>query len=92
MNKLQIAEKMAAKHNLSKNKMVEIIDDLTDLIVSTVKGGEEVVLVGFGTFSSHQRKGREGVNPQNPAEKITIPSVVVPKFKAGKRFKDALKN
>jgi len=71
--------------------MEEVLDDLVNLIISTAKKGEEVTLVGFGTFSARARKGRIGVNPQKPTEKITIPSVVVPKFKAGKRFKDALK-
>lgn len=91
MNKSQLAEKLGDKHGISKNKMEAILDDLTDLIIKTTKEGEEVTLVGFGTFSARKRKGRIGVNPQNPAEQITIPSVVVPKFKAGKRFKDALK-
>ncbi|MEK7072789.1 MAG: HU family DNA-binding protein, partial [Patescibacteria group bacterium] len=46
---------------------------------------------GFGAFSARKRKGREGINPRNPSEKITIPSVVVAKFKAGKNLKEALK-
>lgn len=71
--------------------MEAVIDDLTDLIINTTKQGEEVTLVGFGTFSARQRKGRVGVNPQKPNEKMDIPAVVVPKFKAGKRFKDTLK-
>ncbi len=91
MNKLRLSEKLAAKHNVPKSKMEEIVDDLFDMIISLVKGGEEVTLVGFGTFSARQRKGRIGVNPQKPSEQIQIPSVVVPKFKSGKKFKDTLK-
>ncbi|MBI4143089.1 HU family DNA-binding protein, partial [Candidatus Uhrbacteria bacterium] len=48
-------------------------------------------ITGFGTFLSKERKGRVGVNPRNPTEKIQIPSVRVPKFKAGKTLKDALR-
>lgn len=91
MNKAQLIDLLAQKYDLPKSKMEDVIDGMLDLIVGTVKKGEEVVLVGFGAFSAKQRKGRIGVNPQNPSEKITIPSVVVPKFKAGKNFKDTLK-
>jgi DNA-binding protein HU-beta len=91
MNKLQLVEKLSSRHEIPKAKMEAVIDDLTDLIITTAKQGEEVTLVGFGTFSARQRKGRVGVNPQKPNEKMDIPAVVVPKFKAGKRFKDALK-
>ena len=58
----------------------------------SLKKGEEVVLTGFGAFSVKARAARTGVNPQNPTEKIQIPTVKVPKFKAGKSLKDALKN
>ena len=57
----------------------------------TLKAGGEVTIAGFGAFSAKQRAGRTGVNPQNPSQKIQIPPVVVPKFKAGKALKDALK-
>ncbi|HLA26056.1 MAG TPA: HU family DNA-binding protein, partial [Patescibacteria group bacterium] len=61
-------------------------------ITSTIKSGGEVTITGFGTFSSKRREARMGVNPQKPQEKIQIPAVTVPKFKAGKTLKDALKN
>ncbi len=91
MNKAQLIDLLSQKHDLSKSKIEEVLDGVLDLIVGTVKKGETVTLVGFGTFSAKQRKGRIGVNPQNPSEKITIPPVIVPKFKAGKNFKDTLK-
>ncbi|PIZ26843.1 MAG: DNA-binding protein HU, partial [Chloroflexi bacterium CG_4_10_14_0_8_um_filter_46_9] len=59
-------------------------------VTKTLKKGEEVVLTGFGTFSAKQRAARQGVNPRT-GEKIQIPAVTVPKFKAGKALKDALK-
>ena len=72
--------------------MEDVIDSLTETITTKIKEGQEVTLTGFGAFSARSRKGRIGVNPRNPAEKIEIPSVVVPKFKAGKNLKEALKN
>jgi DNA-binding protein HU-beta len=56
-----------------------------------LKKGDEVVLTGFGAFSVKMRAARTGVNPQKPSEKIQIPAVKVPKFKAGKALKDELK-
>jgi nucleoid DNA-binding protein len=58
--------------------------------VKTVKKGGKVALVGFGTFSSGKRKARIGRNPQTGAA-IKIPARKVPKFSAGKSFKDAVK-
>ena len=69
-----------------------MINAITDVITETLKKGEEVVLTGFGAFSAKQRAARVGVNPQNPTQKINIPAVTVPKFKAGKALKDALKS
>ena len=68
-----------------------MLNTFVDTVMATLKKGEEVVLTGFGAFSVKQRAGRTGVNPQNPTEKIQIPPVKVPKFKAGKALKDSLK-
>ena len=64
---------------------------MKDKIIQTLKEGGDVTLTGFGTFSARRRKGRVGVHPRNPQEAIDIPSVVVAKFKSGKRLKDVLK-
>jgi DNA-binding protein HU-beta len=91
MNKQELGDKIADQFNLSKNQGEEIVKFILSTITDTIKKGGEVVLTGFGTFSAKQRAARAGVNPQNPSEKIQIPSVTVPKFKAGKALKDALK-
>ena len=91
MNKAELAEALAAKAGLAKNQIIGILDAFEEIVTETIKGGNEVTLTGFGTFSSKQRAARLGVNPQNPSEKIQIPEVQVPKFKAGKALKDALK-
>jgi len=92
MNKAQLAGVIAEKCNVQKSKADEIIDAITDTIISTLKNGGEVSLTGFGTFSARARKGRVGVNPRNTAQKIEMPSVIVAKFKTGKKLKDVLKN
>ena len=92
MNKAQVIELIAQKVGLTKQQAEQALDTLLDTITERLKAGEEVTLTGFGAFSARKRAGRTGVNPRNPSEKIQIPDVVVPKFKAGKSLKDALKS
>jgi DNA-binding protein HU-beta len=91
MNKAELAVKLSERVDLPKKKAEEIIETITDLIIQELKGGGEVTIAGFGAFSARTRASRLGVNPQKPTEKITIPEVRVPKFKAGKTLKDSLK-
>ena len=91
MNKQDLGDKIAEKFNLPKNQGEEIVKFILKTITEKIQNGEEAVLTGFGTFSAKRRAARSGVNPQNPSEKIQIPEVTVPKFKAGKALKDALK-
>ncbi len=91
MNKAELAQALAEKLNVSKREGEDMLNTLIDLITSTLKKGDEVVLTGFGAFSVKMRAARTGVNPQNPSQKIQIPAVKVPKFKAGKALKDSLK-
>jgi len=91
MNKAELASSLSEKGNVTKKQAEEMLDSLVEIIIDTIKNGGEVTLTGFGTFSARVRKGREGVNPQDPAKKITINPTKVVKFKAGKTLKDALK-
>ena len=91
MNKAELSEKIADRVGLLKSKIDDALDAFVDITIETLKDGGEVTLTGFGTFSARRRKGREGINPRNPQQKITIPSVITAKFKAGKNLKDALK-
>ncbi len=91
MNKAELVAKLAEKVEISKKQAEDTIEAFTETVTSTLKGGGEVTIAGFGSFSAKRRAGRMGVNPQNPSEKIQIPPVTVPKFKAGKALKDALK-
>lgn len=69
----------------------QVIDALLATITEQIKNGEEVTLTGFGRFSSRLRSARLGVDPLNPTQKIQMPAILVPKFKAGKALKDTLK-
>jgi DNA-binding protein HU-beta len=91
MNKAGLAQVLSEKLNISKKEAEDMVNTTVDVIIETLTKGDEVVLTGFGAFSVKQRAARVGVNPQNPTEKINIPAVKVPKFKAGKALKDALK-
>jgi DNA-binding protein HU-beta len=91
MNKHELASAIAEAAGAEKSLVEKIMNLWEGTIINELKKGEEVTLTGFGTFSSKQRAARVGVNPRNPSEKIQIAAVKVPKFKAGKTLKDALK-
>ena len=90
MNKAELGAALADKFNLPKTQGVSIIETMTEMITDELKKGQEVTIAGFGQFMAKERKGRSGVNPRTK-EKITIPPIRVPKFKAGKNLKEALK-
>jgi DNA-binding protein HU-beta len=91
MNKAELATILAEQLDISKKLGEDFVAAFEEIVTRELTRGGEVTIAGFGTFSSRTRKGRIGVNPQNPSEKITIPPVLVPKFKAGKALKDTLK-
>jgi DNA-binding protein HU-beta len=90
MTKADLIDKMAKDAGISKAAAGKALDSILDAVVKTVKKGGKVALVGFGTFSSGKRKARTGRNPQTGAT-IKIPARKVPKFSAGKAFKDAVR-
>ncbi len=91
MNKAGLIEKISEETKLNKKQVEDVIEKMISLIISELKGGNKVSLVGFGTFEARVRHTRGGVNPQKPNERIQIPEVKVAKFKTGKTLKDALK-
>ena len=91
MHKADLIEAVAQKAGVGKKEAEAVLQALEDLVIANLRTGKEVTLTGFGTFSARTRNERMGVNPQNPKERIKIPTVIVPKFKAGKTLKDALK-
>lgn len=91
MNKAELISHIAEKCGVTKKQAEDMVETFVVTVTETLQKGGEVNIAGFGAFMAKQRKGRTGVNPQNPTQKIQIPSVTVPKFKAGKGLKDALK-
>ncbi len=89
MNKNDLVAAVASSTGLSKTDAAKAVDAVFDSITSSLQGGGEVRLVGFGTFSVANRKATTGRNPRTGAT-IQIPASRQPKFKAGKGLKDAV--
>ena len=87
MNKAELVTALAAKTGESKKATETSLDALVDVIKETMKKGEKIQLVGFGTFEVRKRAARKGRNPQTK-EEIKIPASKAPAFKAGKQFKE----
>jgi len=80
---------MAEAGDISKAAATRALDGMVDAITDALKNGEQVSLVGFGTFSIRERAARTGRNPQT-GQTISIKASKVPGFKAGKALKDAV--
>lgn len=89
MNKAELIEAVAAAADLPKAAASRAIDAVVDNVTSALTEGDQVVLVGFGTFSVKERAARTGRNPQTGKE-IQIAAAKVPSFKPGKALKDAV--
>lgn len=85
MNKAELIDKISQDSGITKTQANEALDSFTNAVVATLKKGDRVTLVGFGTFSVSERSARNGRNPQT-GEVIKIKARKVPKFKAGKEF------
>jgi DNA-binding protein HU-beta len=90
VNKAELIEKVASKTKLTKVQSEGVIDAALEIISKAVAKGDEVKLVGFGTFSMTSRRSRTGRNPKT-GTKLVIPAAKVPKFKPGKDFRDLVK-
>jgi DNA-binding protein HU-beta len=89
VNKNELIGVVADSTGLSRSDASKAVDGVFDAISAALKKGDEVRLVGFGTFSVSKRAASEGRNPRT-GEKIQIPASKQPKFKAGKGLKDAI--
>ncbi|MBI3753544.1 MAG: HU family DNA-binding protein [Deltaproteobacteria bacterium] len=90
MTKGELVDAMAGAAGITKVAAEKALNAFTEAVTKSLKKGDTVSLVGFGTFSVSKRKARKGRNPQTGKE-INIPAAKVPKFKAGKGLKDAVK-
>ncbi len=89
MNKAELIDQIAKDSGITKTQANEALDSFTSAVVSSLKKGDKVTLVGFGTFSVSSRAARLGRNPQTGAA-LKIKARKVPKFKAGKGFTDKM--
>ena len=89
MNKAELVAAVAAKTGDTKKSAEETINAFVDVVTASLKKGEKVQLVGFGSFEVRKRAARKGRNPQT-GEEIRIAASKAPTFKAGKVLKDAV--
>jgi DNA-binding protein HU-beta len=91
VTKQEFVDKIASKTDMSRKQAADAVEAVLDSITETLRSGGEINFTGFGKFSTQFRKERQGVNPRNPSEKVTIPAATVPKFSAGSSLKQAVK-
>lgn len=90
MNKSDLVSMIAAKSNLTKKDSESALNAFIESVQTSLKKGEKIQLVGFGTFEVRSRSARTGINPRTK-ETIKIPASKAPVFKAGKALKDSCK-
>ncbi len=86
MNKSELLERIAKESSISKSEIEFVLNKTIEIIAKTVSKGEEVKLIGFGTFDQSNRKERQGRNPKT-GSRIQIPATRVPRFRPGKEFR-----
>ena len=91
MNKSGLISSVAEKAEITKKDAEKVVGAMLETITEAMASGEEVQLVGFGTFKTSARSERKGRNPQT-GDEITIAATTVPAFKAGKALKEAVAN
>ena len=93
MTKFQFAERLAARLGITFSEAEKFLNTTIGMVYEVLAADpkEKIQWSGFGTFSVSHRASRIGVNPRNPSQKITIPELNTPKFKAGEAFKEAIK-
>lgn len=90
MTKEGLIESIVNKVGCSKADAGRALDAILETITKSLEKGDSVTITGFGTFSAKKRAARAGVNPKT-GEKLQIPAMTVPKFKAGKGLKEAVR-
>ena len=90
MTKTELVAEMSKKTGLSKRKVEIFLGEITGIVVDQVNNGGKVQITGFGTFYLGKRAKRRGKSPQDGSW-IEIPAMVIPAFRAGKRFKELVR-
>lgn len=86
MKHRELIEELADSANITKRQAERVINKMSMIVMSEVKHGQKVNISGFGTFYLGKRAARAGINPMT-GQKIDIPKIMLPKFRAGSRFK-----
>lgn len=89
MNKTELVQAIATETEMTQADAKRLLDALIETITKTVAKGDDVALIGFGSFKSAKRAARTGKNPKT-GEALKIAATVVPKFTAGAAFKAAV--
>lgn len=90
MNKQELVDAVAQKTDCPKGQVEEILLAVLEEIQEQVRRGKDVTIMGFGTFLLGRRRAGKGYNPHT-GEEIDLPEILLPKFRAGKAFKERLK-
>ncbi len=90
MNKSELIEAVSEKTEVTKKVAEKVVNAVFESISDSLAGGDKVQVIGFGTFDVRRREAREGRNPAT-GEKIAIPALKAPVFKAGKNLKDKVR-
>lgn len=90
MTHRELIEELADNANITKRQAERLLNKMSMIVMSEVKHGQKVNITGFGTFYLGKRAARAGINPMT-GEKMDIPKVMIPKFRAGSRFKNMVR-
>ncbi len=91
MNKSELIDSLSEETAFSKKDVSRVLDSLTRIVERTLKKGEKVSITGFGSFWLSNRPARKGINPSTK-ERINLPAVNVPRFKAGKNLREVVRS
>lgn len=91
MNKTELINALSEETTFNKKDVGRVIEAWVRIVERTLKKGEKVSVAGFGTFSISRRPARKGINPATK-ERINIPAITVPKFKAGKNLREKVRS
>ena len=91
MTKQDLINAAASTAGVTKKTAADLLEAVLSAVTKSLQKGDTVTITGFGTFRVSKRAARVGVNPRNPSQKIKIPAMKLPAFKAGKGLKDAIR-
>ncbi len=91
MNRKKLVEVLSEETAFSKRDITKVLDTFSRIVIRVLRKGSKVQWSGFGTFSTAKRAARRGINPATK-ESISLPAIYVPKFKAGKLFKETIRS